>query len=97
MPRADFSHEHQCVDWDVLNTWAAERAIPEEKIKNLKHPLFGKQSSRQCNHNVHFGLMVVQDWRSRMAKGVNWELLRTTAPVLARTFEVYGNSLKLEV
>jgi hypothetical protein len=41
-PRADFSHEHQCVDWDVLNSWAAERRVPAAKMKHLEHPFGSK-------------------------------------------------------
>lgn len=52
MPRADFSHEHQCVDWDALNDWAAKRAISEETMKSLKHPIRGEY---------------VLDWRNRKA------------------------------
>jgi hypothetical protein len=57
-PRADFSHEHQCVDWEVLNAWAGERAVPEEKMKNLQHPrrgeytnilMLSKHSQRECD------------------------------------------------
>ncbi|KAJ4297957.1 hypothetical protein N0V90_005856 [Kalmusia sp. IMI 367209] len=40
-PRADFSHEHQCVDWEALDAWAGERAVPEEKMKHLEHPTHG--------------------------------------------------------
>lgn len=45
MPRADFSHEHQCADWDALNAWAAKRAVSWEKMTSLKHPLRGKGTS----------------------------------------------------
>ena len=41
MPRADFSHKHECVDWETLNAWTAKRSIPDEKMRNLKHPLYG--------------------------------------------------------
>ncbi len=41
MPRADFSHEHTCVDWQTLFAWADERKIDEEAMKSLQHPLHG--------------------------------------------------------
>ncbi|KAH8821356.1 hypothetical protein F5884DRAFT_827610 [Xylogone sp. PMI_703] len=41
MPRADFSHEHICKDWRRIFEWAGERSIPEDKMKNLQHPLHG--------------------------------------------------------
>ncbi|KAE9980783.1 hypothetical protein EG328_012031 [Venturia inaequalis] len=41
IPRADFSNEHTCVDWDALNSWAGERSVPQETMRSLKHPFLG--------------------------------------------------------
>ncbi|KAF4628749.1 hypothetical protein G7Y89_g9408 [Cudoniella acicularis] len=38
-PRANFSHEHTCVNWGAILAWARERSVPESTMKNLKHPI----------------------------------------------------------
>ncbi|ETS78823.1 hypothetical protein PFICI_08676 [Pestalotiopsis fici W106-1] len=40
-PRADFSHEHQCVDFDLINSWAGQRRVDASKPGILTHPKFG--------------------------------------------------------
>lgn len=51
-PELIFSHEHQCVDWDHLNSWASERAISDEDMLKLQHPLHGEFDCVQ--ELVHF-------------------------------------------
>ncbi|KAI9752324.1 MAG: hypothetical protein M4579_005667 [Chaenotheca gracillima] len=40
-PRADFSHEHECVNFDALYKWAGERRISAGTPGLLVHPLHG--------------------------------------------------------
>ena len=65
MPRADFSNEHDCVNWDVLNAWAADRTIPQDKMKSLRHPLFG-ESPRQFHNDGNISHTVKSDASCRI-------------------------------
>ena len=40
-PRADFSQEHQCANFDRINDWARERRVDASKPGILTHPVLG--------------------------------------------------------
>lgn len=46
-PRADFSQEHECTNFDAINQWAKERRVDAGKPGVLTHPLHGMY----CNLN----------------------------------------------
>ncbi|KAM7185569.1 protein of unknown function (DUF3328) domain containing protein [Rhypophila sp. PSN 637] len=52
-PRADFSQEHQCADFDAINAWAAERRVDASKPGILTHPLFGKLPPLCVCNEIH--------------------------------------------
>jgi hypothetical protein len=41
LPRADFGHEHTCVDWRRIFEWAGKRRVEREVFNRLQHPLHG--------------------------------------------------------
>ncbi|KAK8078577.1 hypothetical protein PG996_004747 [Apiospora saccharicola] len=49
-PRADFSQEHECVDFDAVNGWAADRRVEAGTPGILTHPKFGlrRWDNRTC-------------------------------------------------
>jgi hypothetical protein len=44
-PRADFSQEHECVDFEAIFEWAGERRVDAGKPGLLVHPKFGESAS----------------------------------------------------
>ena len=40
-PRADFSQEHECVNFDAINEWARKRRVGVFAPGMLVHPLYG--------------------------------------------------------
>ena len=42
MPRADFSGEHECRNWDAINEWAGERRTDLSVPGLLVHPFRGR-------------------------------------------------------
>lgn len=68
-PRADFSQEHEYVDFDAVNRWAAERRVEAGTPGILTHSKFGKlpnpslnQLSLLClnSYFLLFGLVILQ-------------------------------------
>ena len=41
-PRADFSQEHECVNFDAIFQWAGDRRVDAGKPGLLVHPKFGE-------------------------------------------------------
>lgn len=40
-PRADFTQEHECVNFDLINSWARKRRVDASKPGILTHPVYG--------------------------------------------------------
>ena len=40
-PFPDFEIEHECVAWDVFDSWSARHAVDIFDPKNLVHPTLG--------------------------------------------------------
>ena len=42
IPWPIFSADHTCVDWDILDSWSAERSFSLYDQKSLVHPELGR-------------------------------------------------------
>ena len=40
-PRADFSYQHECINWDALTSWASSRRVDVFEPGLINHPKLG--------------------------------------------------------
>ncbi|KAH6653279.1 hypothetical protein BKA67DRAFT_678490 [Truncatella angustata] len=63
-PRADFTRQHKCVKFDMVNAWAGQRRVDASQPGILTHPIYGihprlvTSMTRQDNHNAFYTTVV---------------------------------------